>query len=85
MNRPGLRLSRPLYESLPWLYILGGLLALAASYRLEGRGSLVTLLGILGFAALLAGIVILLRRRDYRELRAHYSNPDSPLPKPRDE
>jgi hypothetical protein len=23
------RLSRPLYESLPWLYVLGGLLALA--------------------------------------------------------
>ena len=80
-----MRLSRPLYESLPWLYILGGILALAASYRLQGRGALVTLLGILGLFAVLAGIVILLRRRDFRELRAHYSNPDSPLPKPRDD
>lgn len=85
MSRPGLRLSRPLYESLPWLYVMGGLLALAASYRLQGHSGFATLVGILGLVALLAGIVILLRRRDFRELRAHYSNPDSLLPKSRDE
>jgi hypothetical protein len=85
MSRPGVRLSRPLYESLPWLYILGGILALAASYRHEGRGLGVTLLGLFGLFALLAGIVVLLRRRDYRELRSHYSNPGSLLSKSRDE
>lgn len=84
MSRPGLHLSRPLYESLPWLYILGGLFALAISYRHEGRGLLINLLGILGFLALIAGIVILLRRRDFRDLRAHYSEPGA-LPKSRDE
>ena len=79
MSRPGLRLSRPLYESLPWFYVIAGILALAASYRHEGHGPLITFVGIIGLFALLAGIVILLRRRDYRALRASYSDPDSIL------
>jgi hypothetical protein len=85
MSRPGLRLSRPLYESLPWLYIVAGIVALAASYRHEERGALITAVGILGFLALLAGIVILLRRRDYRALRASYSDPDALFLKSRDD
>jgi hypothetical protein len=79
MSRPRLRLSRPVYESLPWLYVVAGILALAASYRHEGHSALVTFVGIVGLLALLAGIVILLRRRDYRALRASYSDPDSIL------
>ena len=35
------------------------------------------LVGILGLLMLLAGVVVLLRRRDYRELRAQYADPDS--------
>ena len=85
MNRPGLRLSRPVYESLPWLYILSGLLALAASYRHKEHGMIITFVGIVGFVALLAGIVILLRRRDFRALRASYSDPDALFPKPRND
>jgi hypothetical protein len=79
MPHPGLRLSRPLYESLPWFYVVAGILALAASYRHEGRSPLITFVGIIGLLAVLAGIVILLRRRDYRALRASYSDPDSIL------
>jgi hypothetical protein len=30
-----------------------------------------------GLLALLGGVVILLRRRDYRKLRAQYGDPDS--------
>ena len=55
MTRPEKqRLSRPLYEGLPWMYVLG-------------------LLGVLG------GIVVLLRRRDYRAMRSEYGQADSTL------
>ena len=70
-------LSRPLYEGLPWAYIAFGLLALLTSYLLAAHGVLSFTLGSVGLAALLYGIVVLLRRRDYRELRSQYGNPDS--------
>jgi hypothetical protein len=69
-------LSRPVYEGLPWLYMAGGIAALAASYLLAAHGVLSLAVGVLGLAALVYGIVVLLRRRDYRELRSHYGNPD---------
>jgi hypothetical protein len=82
MKRPGRHLSRPLYESLPWLYVLGGLLALAASYRHESRGWVSALLGLLGFLAVLAGMVVLLRRRDFRDMRSHYLEQGTSLQTP---
>lgn len=70
-----MRLSRPLYEGLPWVYMACGLAALAGSYLLSSR--LVSLvLGLLGLAGLLGGSVIALRRRDYRQLRANYADPE---------
>jgi membrane associated rhomboid family serine protease len=76
MQPRALRLSRPIYEGLPWVYIACGIAALAASYLLESRW--VSLLaGLSGLLALLGGFVVLLRRRDYRELRARYANPES--------
>ena len=69
--------SRPVYEGLPWLYIICGLLTLGGSYLLAAHGVLSLLVGILGLLALLAGVVVLLRRRDYRQLRAQYANPDA--------
>ena len=68
MKRSQKRLSRPLYEGLPWAYVAFGVAALAGSYLLSPR-LLSLLLGLLG------GTVILLRRRDYRELRANYGDP----------
>ena len=64
--------SRPVYEGLPWLYIICGLLALAGSYALALHRWLSLLLGVAGLLALLAGVVVLLRRRDFRALRAQY-------------
>ncbi len=68
------RLSRPLYEGLPWVYMACGVAALSGSYLLSSR-LLSLLLGLLGLAALLGGIVIALRRRGYREIRANYADP----------
>jgi hypothetical protein len=69
--------SRPVYEGLPWLYITCGLLILGASYLLAAHGVVSLLAGIVGLLCLLGGVVVLLRRRDYRELRSQY--PDNPL------
>lgn len=69
------RLPRPLYEALPWLYVLLGLIALVASYLVQSLAVLSALLGLAGFAVLLGGVVVLLRRRDFRELRSQYGDP----------
>jgi hypothetical protein len=69
------RLSRPVYEGLPWVYLLGGLVALVASY-LQTSAALSVVLGLPGWLALMAGAVVLLRRRGYRRLRAQYHAPD---------
>lgn len=70
-----MRLSRPLYEGLPWVYMACGVAALAGSYLLSSR-LLSLFLGLLGLAGLLGGSVIALRRRDYRQLRANYADPE---------
>jgi Flp pilus assembly protein TadB len=69
-------LSRPLYEGLPWGYLLCGLLALLGSY-LATSSALSVLLGLPGLLAVLAGTVVLLRRRGYRRLRAQYDAPEA--------
>lgn len=72
----GLRLSRPLYEGLPWLYTACGLAALIGSYFSSSPlGS--AALGLPGLVALLGGIVIILRRRDYRRMREQYQHPEA--------
>jgi hypothetical protein len=75
MPRHAPRLSRPLYEGLPWLYMAGGIAAIIASYLLSASWILSLLVGMAGFIGLVGGIVVLLRRRDYRDLRSRYSNP----------
>jgi len=71
------RLSRPVYEGLPWFYMACGLAALGVSYLLAAHGALSLATGLLGLAALVYGIVVFLRRRDYRALSREYGNPDS--------
>jgi hypothetical protein len=67
-----IRLSRPLYETLPYLYMAVGLLGLVGAYVLAGKiWSDVAL--VLSVVCLLGGLVVLLRRRDYREARAQYT------------
>jgi hypothetical protein len=70
------KLSRPVYEGLPWAYLLGGLVALVVSYFHEST-ALGALLGLPGLLAVLAGAVVLLRRRSYRRLRAQYDAPEA--------
>lgn len=77
MARHGPHLSRPVYEFLPWVYIICGVVALVASYLLAARGVMSLAVGLTGLFALVAGIVVLLRRRDYRALRSQYADPDS--------
>jgi len=77
MARHGPHLSRPVYEGLPWVYIICGVAALAASYLRAGRGILSLAAGLVGLLGLVAGMVVLLRRRDYRALRSQYADPDS--------
>jgi Flp pilus assembly protein TadB len=71
------QLSRPVYEGLPWFYMAFGLLALIASYLLAAHGTLSFLAGVVGLIVLVYGMVVLLRRRDYRALRSEYRRPDS--------
>jgi nitrate reductase gamma subunit len=77
MPRPSPHFSRPVYEGLPWIYIIFGLGVLIASYLLAARAVLSLLIGMLGLVCVVGGFVLLLRRRDYRALRAQYADPDS--------
>ena len=70
------RFSRPVYEGLPWFYIACGVVALGGSYLLPS-GLLEVLVAVAGLIGLLGGLVILLRRRDYREMRSQYGDPDA--------
>jgi hypothetical protein len=72
-----MQFSRPVYEGLPWFYIICGLAVLGGSYLLASHGILSLFVGIIGLLVLLAGVVLVLRRRDYRELRSQYADPDS--------
>jgi hypothetical protein len=67
------------YESLPWLYAAGGLLALGAGYRLRS-GALSTAISLAGLCALIAGVAVWLRRRGYRAGRADYPRDDQSPP-----
>ncbi len=70
------RLSQPLYESLPWLYLACGVAACVGSYFLPS-GVLSLIVGLAGIVALLGGVGILPPPRDYRELRSQYADPDA--------
>jgi hypothetical protein len=76
MSRNGKRLSRPLYEVLPWIYVAGGAAALFGSYVSPYR-ALSIAVGVLGLVGVLGGTVVLLRRRDFREMQSHYGKPDA--------
>lgn len=66
-------LARPIYEMLPYLYMLVGIVLLAAAWLIPAE-SLPGLFMVVGSLSLLAGIVLWLRRRDYRSTQAEYTN-----------
>ena len=61
----GMWISKPIYESLPYFYLIVGAVTLAASMYLNHWywPSICFAVGLLG---LVAGLVVLLKRRDYR-------------------
>jgi hypothetical protein len=77
------RLARPLYEALPWIYLLCGLAALTASYLTKASAVMSAVIGLPGLVATLGGIVLLLRRRGYRKMKAddYFEGDSSVLPK----
>ncbi len=58
-------LSKPLYEAVPYLYLIAGLAALIASLYLD-YWIWPTIGLVVGFACIIGGLVIWLRRRDFR-------------------
>ena len=72
-----MQLSKPLYESLPWLYVLAGALLIGVSHQLHS-GVLSVLLLLAGLMAVIGGAAIWLRRRDFRATRAEYWANDGP-------
>ena len=66
-------LAKPLYEFLPYFYMLVGLVLAGSSWVVRAPGWPMGLL-IAGCVALLAGLVIWLRRRDYRTTQAQYNS-----------
>ncbi len=61
-------LSKPIYESVPYFYLLAGAIALAASLYLD-YWYWPSICFVVGMFSLLGGIVVLLKRRDHRQRR----------------
>jgi len=57
--------SKPIYEGLPWFYLIVGVASLGASMYLS-HWYWPTIGFVLGLFCLVAGLVILLKRRDAR-------------------
>jgi hypothetical protein len=58
-------ISKPVYESLPYLYMVLGAIALGLSMYLN-YWHMPTICFVVGLGCLVAGLVVLLKRRDYR-------------------
>jgi hypothetical protein len=57
--------SKPIYESLPYIYLTAGAVSLIASMYLN-YWHWPTICFVVGIASLVGGLVLLLKRRDYR-------------------
>ena len=66
-----MRISSPVYEALPYAYIVIGVAAVGASFvwRVAEWSGFVALLWLV---AIIGGLVLALRRRDYRIQQRHY-------------
>lgn len=68
-----MRVTRPLYELLPYLYIAIGAAAVGASFawRVADWSGIMAVFGVV---AIVGGLVLALRRRDYRIQKRHYGS-----------
>ena len=66
-----MRIVRPLYEALPYAYIVIGVAAVGASFvwRVANWSGI---LAVFGLVAVVGGLMLALRRRDYRIQKRHY-------------
>jgi hypothetical protein len=78
------RLSKPFYESLPLVYGALGATLLWTSYRYRD-GEWSTPCAVAGLLGLVAGLVVWMRRRDYRATGADYMQRGRPFGKSGDE
>ena len=74
-----MRLARPVYESLPYVYMALGGLAIFLFY-LDPIGPRAVIAFVLGLAVETAALTVLLRRQDYRALSREYSGETIDLP-----
>ena len=74
-----MRLSRPVYESLPYVYMAIGALAIFVFY-LDPAGPHATVAFAIGVIVETAALTVLLRRQDYRALSREYSGETIDLP-----
>jgi hypothetical protein len=65
-------LARPVYELLPYAYVIAGLAAFTSSWFVN-RAPWPTLLFVGGLLAMVGGLVIWLRRRAYRATQSEYT------------
>ena len=66
-------IARPIYELLPYVYMALGAVLIGTAWFLKMETLPSVMLG-LGSLSLLAGIVLWLRRKDYRTRQSEYSN-----------
>ena len=66
-----MRLSKPVYESLPYVYMGLGAGALAVSFYWRAPGWSDVLLGV-GVLTVVFGLVLVLKRRDFRMQKRRY-------------
>jgi hypothetical protein len=74
-----MRLARPVYESLPYVYMAIGALAVFIFY-LDPAGARAAAAFVIGVILATAGLTLLLRRQDYRALSREYSGETIELP-----
>jgi Flp pilus assembly protein TadB len=66
-------LARPVYEFLPYLYMLVGVALLAAAWFID-LSTLPSVFMLIGVLSIMAGLVLWLRRRDYRTRQSEYNS-----------
>jgi Flp pilus assembly protein TadB len=66
-------LARPIYEFLPYLYMLVGVGLLVAAWFIE-MSTLPSVFMLVGVLSIMAGLVLWLRRRDYRTRQSEYNS-----------
>ena len=74
-----MRLARPVYESLPYLYMAIGGLAILLFY-VDPVGPRAVAAFLIGVIVETAALTVILRRKDYRALSREYSGETIDLP-----